>query len=107
MRQSACPSTKVNATLPDFLPFRGLRYAGVTDATAVAAPPYDVIDDDEREVLERADPHNAVRLILPRDDADASGGLDRYGRGGSNARDLAARWGARRRRHAPCSRRIR
>jgi uncharacterized protein (DUF1015 family) len=78
MRQSPCPSTKVNAPLPDFLPFRGLRYAGVTDATAVAAPPYDVIDDDEREVLERADPHNAVRLILPQDESDATGGLDRY-----------------------------
>jgi uncharacterized protein (DUF1015 family) len=64
MRQSAVP-TKAN-NVPVFLPFRGLRYRGLTDLSAVAAPPYDVIHDDERDVLERRDPHNAVRLILPR-----------------------------------------
>ena len=53
--------------VPTFLPFRGLRYRTLTDVSAVAAPPYDVIHDDEREVLEARDPHNAVRLILPRD----------------------------------------
>ena len=66
MRQSAVP-TKVD-NVPVFLPFRGLRYRGLTDLSAVAAPPYDVIHDDERNVLERRDPHNAVRLILPRSD---------------------------------------
>ena len=72
MRQSAVP-TKVN-NVPVFLPFRGLRYrplaAGLTDLSAVVAPPYDVIHDDERDVLEGRDPHNAVRLILPRPHAD-------------------------------------
>jgi uncharacterized protein (DUF1015 family) len=62
--------------VPEFLPFAGIRYdaarlAGSTgraaDVAAVAAPPYDVIDDDDRAVLEAADPHNAVRLILPRE----------------------------------------
>ena len=72
MRQSAVP-TKVN-NVPVFLPFRGLRYRGLTDLSAVAAPPYDVIHDDERDVLERRDPHNAVRLILPR----AEGNHDEY-----------------------------
>ncbi len=76
MRQSAVP-TKVS-NVPVFLPFRGLRYqplaAGLTDLSAVAAPPYDVIHDDERDVLERRDPHNAVRLILPR----AEGNTDEY-----------------------------
>jgi uncharacterized protein (DUF1015 family) len=33
----------------------------------VLSPPYDVVDEDERRELEAADPHNAVRLILPRD----------------------------------------
>ena len=67
--------------MADFLPFRGIRYdaellAGAGPATldAVAAPPYDVIDDEERAALEARDPHNSVRLILPRDE----GATDRY-----------------------------
>lgn len=63
-RQSAVAPTKVD-TVPLFQPFRGLRYRGLTDVTAVAAPPYDVIHGDERADLARRDPHNAVRLILP------------------------------------------
>ncbi len=52
-------------------PFRALRFASgvVTDLAAVLSPPYDVIDEREREALEARDPHNVVRLILPRDDA--------------------------------------
>jgi uncharacterized protein (DUF1015 family) len=72
MRQSTVPTKVIN--VPVFLPFRGLRYrpvaAGLTDLSAVAAPPYDVIHDGERDVLEQRDPHNAVRLILPRPHAD-------------------------------------
>ncbi len=52
--------------MPDFLPFRGTRYRDAVDATPVVAPPYDVIDEEERAQLEARDPHNAVRLILPR-----------------------------------------
>jgi uncharacterized protein (DUF1015 family) len=54
--------------VPDFLPFRGTRYRDVQDATPVVAPPYDVIDEEERAALEARDPHNAVRLILPHAD---------------------------------------
>lgn len=66
--------------MPEFLPFRGLRYRVGADGdggdlTAVAAPPYDVVDDEEREALEAADPHNAVRLILPRAEP---GDVDQY-----------------------------
>lgn len=50
--------------MPEFLPFRGLRYPH-DDLTSVTAPPYDVIDDDERAELARRHEHNAVRLILP------------------------------------------
>lgn len=60
--------------MPDFIPFPGLRYAGASDLSRLAAPPYDVIDDVERDRLEALDPHNAVRLILPRDE----NGDDRY-----------------------------
>ena len=56
--------------MPDFQPFRGLRY-DLTRAGAplgeLVSPPYDVIDDVEREALERRSPHNAVHLTLPRE----------------------------------------
>ena len=47
-------------------PFRALRYAADGPAlAALTSPPYDVIDDAERNELLAADPHNVVRLILP------------------------------------------
>ena len=52
--------------MPDFLPFRGTRYRDASALSSLVAPPYDVIDEEERAALEAADPHNAVRLILPR-----------------------------------------
>jgi uncharacterized protein (DUF1015 family) len=59
-------------------PFRGLRYDPArVDLSAVTSPPYDVIDADGVEALERASEHNVVRLILPRDDAEEG---DRYAR---------------------------
>lgn len=81
-RQSSAP-TKVD-TVPLFQPFRGLRYRGLTDVTAVAAPPYDVIHGDERDILAARDPHNAVRLILP----EASD----HGDGYATARALLDAW---------------
>jgi uncharacterized protein (DUF1015 family) len=50
--------------VPDFLPFPGIRYREA-DISAISAPPYDVIDPDERAALLARDPRNAVRLILP------------------------------------------
>lgn len=59
------------------LPFRAVRYnPSVSDLAAVIAPPYDVIDDAQQSELEAADPHNVVRLILPRD--PGTPGVDRY-----------------------------
>jgi uncharacterized protein (DUF1015 family) len=53
-------------------PFRALRYDPRTVALDdVLAPPYDVIDEPERVDLEARDPHNVVRLTLPRDAASA------------------------------------
>jgi len=54
-------------------PFRGLRYdsARTPDLAAVLAPPYDVIGDGERRALEARDPHNVVRIELPRGEDDA------------------------------------
>jgi uncharacterized protein (DUF1015 family) len=66
--------------LPDFLPFAGIRYdcdATGTELGTLAAPPYDVVDDDEHAALEASHPRNSVRLILPRDEHAAG---DRYRR---------------------------
>jgi uncharacterized protein (DUF1015 family) len=47
--------------------FEGLRYdlpkAG--DPSDLLAPPYDVIDDEQRAALAARSPHNCVRVILP------------------------------------------
>ena len=60
-------------------PFRGLRYAQarVSGLAEVTSPPYDVIAQDAAAKLRAADPHNVVRLILPRHDAGNPG--DAYG----------------------------
>jgi uncharacterized protein (DUF1015 family) len=49
-------------------PFRGVRYARdrVSGLAEVTSPPYDVIAHDIEDQLIAADPHNVVRLILPR-----------------------------------------
>jgi uncharacterized protein (DUF1015 family) len=49
-------------------PFRGVRYARdrVTGLAEVTSPPYDVIAHDREDQFFAADPHNVVRLILPR-----------------------------------------
>jgi uncharacterized protein (DUF1015 family) len=49
-------------------PFRAVRYARdrVSGLAEVTSPPYDVIAHDIEDQLIEADPHNVVRLILPR-----------------------------------------
>ncbi len=71
--------------MPDFLPFPGLRFTtggGDGDISAVCAPPYDVIDPDERAALLAHDPHNSVRLILPDSYAGAAEALAQWQRDG-------------------------
>src|SRR5688572_25079104 len=56
--------------VPELFPFPGLRSrteALGADLGVLTAPPYDVIDEEGQARLEGAHPHNAVRLILPRD----------------------------------------
>ena len=57
------------------------RVGGLAD---VVAPPYDVIDDAQREELIARSPHNVVELDLPRD----PGGGDPY----EHAAELLERW---------------
>jgi uncharacterized protein (DUF1015 family) len=56
-------------------PFRGVRYAEsrVSGLAEVTSPPYDVIAADNETQLMAADPHNVVRLILPRHQAGQPG----------------------------------
>lgn len=74
--------------MPEIRPFRALRFNATTiaDPAAVVAPPYDVIDEPQRQRLLARHPANVVRLDLPGpeqgDEAD-----DRYRRA---ARTLAA-----------------
>jgi uncharacterized protein (DUF1015 family) len=64
---TAAPDSASTAGLV-LAPFRGVRYAEnrVTGLAEVTSPPYDVIAADNESQLMAADPHNVVRLILPR-----------------------------------------
>lgn len=81
--------------MPEFAPFRGIRY-GADDLDALTAPPYDVIDPDERAELARRAPHNAVHLILPEGGDEryrrAADDLDTWQREGTLRRDQSARF---------------
>lgn len=71
--------------MPEFKPFRGIRYDTSRGAIEnLTAPPYDVIDPRARAVLAARDPHNVVRIDLP-DEADGPG---RY----EAAADTLAAW---------------
>jgi uncharacterized protein (DUF1015 family) len=61
------PAAPEQAAL-ELAPFRGVRYARdrVSGLAEVTSPPYDVIAHDIEDQLMAADPHNVVRLILPR-----------------------------------------
>lgn len=74
--------------MPRFLPFPGLRYSHshVKSLDDVVCPPYDVISDAERQMLESRSPSNMVRLELPHDGGDQD--VDRY----QGARRLLDAW---------------
>ncbi|MES1172238.1 MAG: DUF1015 domain-containing protein [Bacteroidota bacterium] len=59
--------------MADIAPFPGLRYdmSRAGDADSLLAPPYDVVSEDERVALEARNPHNVIRLELPRGEGDA------------------------------------
>ena len=58
--------------MADVQPFRALHYDldAVGGLQAVAAPPYDVIDDEQRAQLLARSPYNVVEIDLPRADGD-------------------------------------
>lgn len=69
--------------MAEFIPFRGLRYdtsiAG--PLSGQICPPYDVIDERERERLYARSPYNFVRIEFPREGPD-----DKYERAASDLR---------------------
>ena len=67
--------------VPEFLPFRALRYAA-DDLAPLVAPPYDVLSDADIDTLQAGSDHNITRIDVPR------GGDDRYQR----AADLLHQW---------------
>ena len=75
--------------MPVVRPFRALRYAPdvVADLAAVVAPPYDVIDPDERRRLLARDPRNVVRLDLPVPEPGDADPDERYRRAARHLRD--------------------
>lgn len=79
----AAPASLVLA-MAEIQPLRALRYdpAATGGLQDVVAPPYDVIDEEQRAALEQRSPYNVVHVDLPR------GGEDRYER----AAERLARW---------------
>ncbi|MFW6071173.1 MAG: DUF1015 domain-containing protein [Candidatus Bipolaricaulota bacterium] len=67
-------------------PFQGYRYnpEKVGDINRVVSPPYDKIDDEEREDLANESLYNIVRVILSRAD---EGGKDKYEVAAENLQD--------------------
>jgi uncharacterized protein (DUF1015 family) len=78
--------------MADVQPLRALHYdlAKVGSLTDVAAPPYDVIDPEQRERLAAQSPYNVVRIDLPEGEdpyAEAARTLDRWRQEGAVVRD--------------------
>ncbi|MEO8631967.1 MAG: DUF1015 domain-containing protein [Chloroflexota bacterium] len=74
--------------MAEFIPFRGFGYdpsiAG--PLSSQICPPYDVIDEKERERLYARSPYNFVRIEFPKDGPD-----DRYARAASDLSDWIRR----------------
>ena len=60
------------AAMGDIQPFRAVRYAGAAGSLSdLVAPPYDVVDEDQRAALYARSPYNVLHLTLPESVADA------------------------------------
>ncbi|NIA09023.1 MAG: DUF1015 family protein [Nitrospiraceae bacterium] len=62
------------------LPFRGIRYnlERARDMAHLIAPPYDVVDDEERDRLVSINPYNIFSLELPKAESCGTHEVDRY-----------------------------
>jgi uncharacterized protein (DUF1015 family) len=75
-------------------PFRALRYdeAVAGPLATLVAPPYDVIDDEQREELRARSAHNVVHLTLPDSDEEAARALDEWRAQGALVEEPPAVW---------------
>ncbi|HUG05177.1 MAG TPA: DUF1015 domain-containing protein, partial [Candidatus Limnocylindria bacterium] len=74
--------------MAEFVPFRGFRYDSsiAGPLSGLICPPYDVIDERERDRLYARSPYNFVRIEFPRDGQD-----DRYARAATDLGDWVRR----------------
>jgi uncharacterized protein (DUF1015 family) len=75
--------------MPEFIPLTFETYDWANPALAadlVAAPPYDVLSNDERNALAAKSPHNVVRIDLPESYEGAASLLDTWRGEGTLAR---------------------
>ncbi len=57
--------------MADVRPFRALRFTPKAgELRELTCPPYDIIDESQRLSYLKRNPHNIIRLELPRDGAD-------------------------------------
>ncbi len=66
--------------MAEIKPFKGMRYTA-KDKNSLVCPPYDIISDKQREQYIANDPHNIIRLELPK------GGDERYAEAGKTLRE--------------------
>lgn len=75
--------------MTEIRPFKGTRYnESMVDLSQVVAPPYDVINEQQQEILYKKHPHNVVRLILGRQHEGDNDKNNRY----SRARKFIEEW---------------
>ncbi len=58
--------------MAEICPLNAIHYAPGVDLDAVVAPPYDVIDAEQRAALLARSPHNVVEIDLPVADLKAA-----------------------------------
>ncbi len=67
--------------MTEIKPFKGTRYNSTkADISMVVAPPYDVINETQQEMLYKKHPYNVIRLILGKQHEDDNEKNNRYTR---------------------------
>ncbi len=67
--------------MTEIKPFKGTRYnSKLVDPSVVVAPPYDVINEAQQEMLYKKHPYNTIRLILGKQHDDDNEKNNRYTR---------------------------
>ncbi len=75
--------------MTEIKPFKGTRYnSKAVDLSMVVAPPYDVINEAQQDMLYKKHPYNVIRLILGKQHEDDNDQNNRYIR----ARKFIAEW---------------